>query len=1497
MKQSAYFKWTMLAFSAGLFATNVFAAQTNVATTHGSDTNSYLIEVEFPQIQVNAVETNGQLYHEFSFEKSGYYSQPGAPDIPIVSQLIEMPDQSGIQLRLVSEEFVTLQDINPMPCQERMHGEFDYPLEWLQDEEIFNQNSFFPGVSYAVADPAIMRNHRVSKASFFPVQVNPVSGDTRIWSRMTFEVSFEGENPVNQKEYQLSNDSGNISRLFAQQIINPEMAANGQISDFLLDPGDLPGNYLVFGYNATFSDPTYTGGFLEWKRRRGHRVVLVDENEINFATASADDIKDRIIQEYQSEFPVDYVLLLGDVNGTYHITTGPTGYSLINGGYDHYYACIEGSDILGDVAVGRISADSAQEMAKILRKITRYESQPYVTDSSWLNHSAFLVASEPYCALSMINCCRNISAEMVDSRNYTDIDTTWCSNSTPVIPWFNEGISHYAYRGWIGMEGLSQSGIEGLTQGDRTPVVTIFTCSTGDFHSSDDFSESFLRAGNISTGGGAVACMGFATSSTHTRDNNVVCTGFYGSLLEYDVPEVGASLLQGKYELYQSLPYELAEAADFANWANLMGDPGTVMWAGALGNLNIDSPGSLASGTSHLALTVTSGGSAVEGVIVCAYQEQAGDTMQVVSLTDASGQVLLDINEMAIGTLMLTASHRRFVPILENIPVTQMSADAEITVWDIEGAQSFQPGLSGQELSFTLRNSGTSTLNSVSVTPMLDSAFGSLSGGTFNVGTLSAGSSTVLSGTIINPASSIIDGTLLPLMLNVQSSQGDFELLINAYSSAPYFEPGTYSFPGGSLGPGATGTVSAQIINEGSLNALSMNVMVVSDDLSVVIVTSGLIAVGNVSAGSPVNVEFNVELANTVNIGQSLPLHLEWSSNSDQITGLVYLSVPVGNPGVNDPTGTDYGYWAYENQDSSYDLAPDYEWIEIVPAEGGSGSMLPLTDHGDEQDDMATVALPFPFTYYGENYTRMLINSNGFGSFTENDSHESDFGNHYLPAAFGPDAMIAPMWDDHYTPTTGNSGVYYWYNSANHQYVITWYHMNAYSQGGPNTFQLVLYDPAFYSTVSGDGPFLFQYQDFNDTQMTPGTWGHADMDKCTVGMKDHTSTRGLTLSHSGQLNSTMHSITDGTAIFFTTAVGDFVDYIAPTIIPQTPANYLQGSSITIEASITDMSGIASAICYWSVDGGTWVNSSMIANGSTYTLDIGSYGGGTEITYYIVAVDGSGQSNETTSDNQSISVTFPPIFVEDFETTSAFTHTSGNGRTDQWHLENARQHAGVNSYKFGGDGTTDYANDAGGILTSPVINIPVGSTDLDCNFWSWMEAETSSAYPDSAYDCGLVEFRLDGGSWLQADLAPGYVHTIRSISTLTDWLPWPLEVLSGTQNWENYSFAIPDGTLSLEVRFLFGSDQGAVREGWYIDDIALTGIISASLDPVTDLAIESVAGNIILSWTAVPGASSYTIYSKNDPYVGPAVVIGSTSNVYHVIQTADVRKFYYITANN
>ena len=195
-------------------------------------------------------------------------------------------------------------------------------------------------------------------------------------------------------------------------------------------------------------------------------------------------------------------------------------------------------------------------------------------------------------------------------------------------------------------------------------------------------------------------------------------------------------------------------------------------------------------------------------------------------------------------------------------------------------------------------------------------------------------------------------------------------------------------------------------------------------------------------------------------------------SSEDGYSNTSVIPLQIGIPTEIDPMGPDdYGYYIYDSGDIDYLIAPSYEWIEIDSRYDGNGSHLSsLSDNGDNGDDVETVNLPFNFRFYGQDYERLSICSNGWIAFGETEL--SSFRNYPLPGAGGPGKMVAVFWDD--LKTTNSGRVYTWYDEINKLFIVQWSRVRTFQNNTSETFQVILRDPMYYTTPTGDGVYISQ---------------------------------------------------------------------------------------------------------------------------------------------------------------------------------------------------------------------------------------------------------------------------------------------------------------------------------------------------------------------------------------------------------------------------------------
>lgn len=230
----------------------------------------------------------------------------------------------------------------------------------------------------------------------------------------------------------------------------------------------------------------------------------------------------------------------------------------------------------------------------------------------------------------------------------------------------------------------------------------------------------------------------------------------------------------------------------------------------------------------------------------------------------------------------------------------------------------------------------------------------------------------------------------------------------------------------------------------------------------------------------------------------------------------------IGTSGGGNGTGPDpYGYYLYDDTDTSSGNAPVYNWMEIAPPAGGPGTIIPEITNSD--GDTVTLSLPFSFKYYGIWYNAVGACSNGFLELSTSTSITST--NTSIPLTGGPRRLLAGFWDNLNVGSMhmGHGDIYRYYDSANHRWIIEFYQAALYDNYNAwETFQMILRDPQYYPTPTGDGEAQFVYQVVEDPTSN------------SVGFEDETQTRGLCYLYNNGYDPNAAPLVSGRSLLITT---------------------------------------------------------------------------------------------------------------------------------------------------------------------------------------------------------------------------------------------------------------------------------------------------------------------------------------------------------------------------
>ncbi|MCX6639140.1 MAG: C25 family cysteine peptidase [bacterium] len=1056
-----------------------------------SDAQQVQLEIIIPGIEISQAVLQGRNWDRIEIPGGGLTSHLGAPELATFSRLVAIPATAGVHADMEILESETIPNVELMPAQGKDPVDLEREPQPVQfDMAAYSADSFYGQKEVVVTEPALLRGVRLVAVQTSPVSYNPTTKELRVAHRYRVNIHFEGTDLRNVPTRAIRPMSHSWAKIMRGTIAN--------FDD--LDVQEIPmGSYLIICLNNADLQ-TRLAPLVEWKKRKGHSVSV----QTFSSGATTTTIKNIIQTAYDTwDIPPEFVLLFGDSGGSYPLP----GYT--SDVTDHQYTQLDGGDILSDVALGRLPVSSTSETDMMVAKNLFYEKMPYTTNSDWYHQG--MVAGMTNHGISEKEVGRWVKTRFIE-HGYTRVDTMWYSgsfSSTQFVAAMNAGMCYYEERSYLS-DGVTNGVMDQMQNGRMLPFATILTCGTGGF-SGDSQMEHFVSIGSASTPKGAIGCVGTATWGTNTRFNNTITMGMFASLFVEDNPYAGESLVYGKLEMYNAYQaHDAGSVSNFSNWNALAGDPGVDLFTHAIRYMTCTVPDNITYGVNSLTLTVNEGSQPLADATVCFYKQ---NELQTVSETNANGQITLPIGVTNAGNVKVTITKHDFYPIVDSLNVVQANVAVGLQSFGVDDDNSggssgdndgyVNPGETVQ-IPLVFKNFGnTVTATGIATTASGSEIFASLLDSTETFPDLAPGATGNSNGTfLVHIANNCPDGQTIRLNLLNSCNQGSWNGLLDIPVTSFDMQVLRAQASGSDtlLSPSETANLVLSVKNEGGKNATSLTATITSLS-SFVTVNDNSASFGTVNAGGTATCSgnpFNLTAAGTTPPGQKANLQVVFTSSTGA-TQTDTITLQLGPKSQADPQGPDaYGYYCFDNTDVSYAQCPTYSWVDI----NSMGTQLSLSDPSEGNDQSVNVNLPFTFRYYGQNVNTITVCSNGWLATHSNPSF-NDFRNYPIPAATGPNGMIAGFWDDLVTTSTGK--VYTYNDVSNHRFIVAWSHMRNYSSSGvEEDLEVMLYDPAYTPTPTGDGEIVFQYNIVNEN------YGQSDDNPySTVGIESPDSYDGI----------------------------------------------------------------------------------------------------------------------------------------------------------------------------------------------------------------------------------------------------------------------------------------------------------------------------------------------------------------------------------------------------
>lgn len=322
-----------------------------------------------------------------------------------------------------------------------------------------------------------------------------------------------------------------------------------------------------------------------------------------------------------------------------------------------------------------------------------------------------------------------------------------------------------------------------------------------------------------------------------------------------------------------------------------------------------------------------------------------------------------------------------------------------------------------------------------------------------------------------------------------------------------------------------------------------------------------------------------------------------------------------------------------------------------------------------------------------------------------------------------------------------------------------------------------------------------------------------------------------------------------------TVIASPSELFPPVIVPGPPLwanNVYNFGPYTVNDTITDGSGVASATLHYSVNSGPYSTVAMNnVSGNVWQGIIPAMNDSDTVCYYVTAIDASPAANSAVWPSSGCrqfivhaGITFP--FFDDFEGANLWTDTSINPQT-QWELGmpafglTSGTHSGVNAWDV--NLTTAYQANAACRLISPVFDFST-TTNATLSFWHNYNSE-------GGWDGMRIDYTTDGVTWqvLGVQNDPNGVNWYDQYLNSSNQPGWAGS--SGGWVKSEYDLGFLNNVVGpVQFRFVFTSDGGWEIDGYSIDDFAILPPFPLDAEAVQVVAPDASsclpAGNIPLS---------------------------------------------------
>ncbi len=1147
------------------------------ATIVNSDVAAISLEFNLSTVENNPLEVEGVNYDMMSLSGEGVTMENGKPMLPMVSRFVVVPPDAAVELSYtINSQTRHKSENQPLVSLER-----DVVLG--SENQQIDMRGVYPPVAAEISSPIIIRGVRLVKVTTYPIQYDQRTQEyiynEQIQTTLNFDPNGEVINPVRNPVRRHRSQS--FLKVIRNLAINGDQVGRDD-PDLDSDP-EYIGHYLVVVREECLE---YAAEFIEWRRKSGYKMDILVPRSPTSANTTKDEIQD-LYDEYldNGEDPFDMVFLIGDYSrydnggpGAQWVLESHTGTSYWGAQINHadyLYACLEGNDSNPDVGIGRWIAGSPTMLGLASGRTMAYEAEPDMDNPEWFDRVGVYSQHWGNNAASAwhvtINTNVRWAEEVCQRKGFQDVNFyenyEWDQQGASIGPWvrglYNEGTNMLLGRAENYYWRTNFNGVD-----DNTVFpMRIVTSGHGEWSAWSQW-RAYSGGGPDHLKGPVSTTCGWG--GPPTAPMSAAWMEMVSGVLQKELPMGWAySNALNALELYFP-DFRFSNKNMYSACRtdlDYYGDPGIQPWIGVPRMVEVDCSNRITTETRLIEVYVNDedNGDDLAGAQVTFYAPgdmpdfddddyaTFDEMFMRTTVTDVDGIarfVFDDDDEFEGEDAFVTVTGRDIRPFFCEIDIRNNISMPDIDGYVLEENEGNGDDIINPSETFDLildvinlgNRNAIENLTAVvtSSSPWIEVEENEVSFDDIPEGeVVNANEAAVL-----HIHASCPDGISRPktrpvLTVEFTNDEDTWQSAIELTPSAPNFV--IRRIVGGDVIPPRQRNFNIDLSNVGSLDAPEMVGTLETQGLGVSVVVENA-NYPDIDAGdhSLVDGELFLIAGNSIAIPGSRHNLILILTSEAGFVDTAYFSLQVDEVRENAPLGPDdYGYICFDDTDDDWDMAPDYNWIEIDPDNRDAdfeGEPCDFDGVSDEDvGESQVVQMGMSTQYYGELFDRITICTNGFIAMGDQD-RITNFQNWPLDRGIGGGAgMVAPFWD--WLDFNNNSDIFYYYDDEESLFIVQWTNLRHHSGGNSNlNFQVIFYDHNVWVTETGDQNILFQYKNIANVRGTvEGVVREKNNTYASVGISSPSGSIGLSYTFENEYPVNCAPLANQRALFFATS--------------------------------------------------------------------------------------------------------------------------------------------------------------------------------------------------------------------------------------------------------------------------------------------------------------------------------------------------------------------------